>query len=172
MKKLIIISLVGFFIINCQSSDSKRDQDSENKELDEKVTPKKNLNIGETSESEEALEKDKIEETILKNEEKNWEIEKLNYQYLRVKFVGTEEGDLFYYIFKDEKGKEHSFVLINDESYKLLIEDESSNYGLSINPIYKDKYFDIFYQVEKHDLLGWGEKEEYDVVEKMILVEK
>ena len=170
MKKLIIISLVGFFIINCQSSSSKIEKDTKNQELDEKVTPKKNLNIGETSESKEALEKDKIEETILKNEEKNWEIEKLNYQYLRLKFVGTEEGDLFYYIFKDEKGEEHSFALINDESYKLLIDDVSSNYGLAINPIYKNKYFDIFYQVEMHDLFGWGEKEEYDVVIKMILI--
>ena len=170
MKKLIIISLVGFFIINCQSSSSKIEKDTKNQELDEKVTPKKNLNIGETSESKEALEKDKIEETILKNEEKNWEIEKLNYQYLRLKFVGTEEGDLFYYIFKDEKGEEHSFALINDESYKLLIDDVSSNYGLAINPIYKNKYFDIFFQVEMHDLFGWGEKEEYDVVIKMILI--
>ena len=106
-------------------------------------------------------------------EEKNSEIEKLkaNYKHLRAKFVSTDEGDLFYYNFKDEKGKEYSFSSIKDESYELLIEDESSNFGQGINPKYKNKYFDIFYQVEKLDLMGWGKKEDYDVVIKMILVE-
>ena len=54
----------------------------------------------------------------------------------------------------------------------MLIDDASSNFGLGINPEYKNKYFDIFYQVEKHDLLRWGTKQEYDVVIKMTLVEE
>ena len=101
------------------------------------------------------------------------QIEKLKttYTHVRAKLISTDEGDLFYYNFKDKKGKDYSFSYVKDESYELLI-DDTSNFGLGINPKYKNKYFDIFYQVEKHDLLRWGTKQEYDVVIKMILVEE
>ena len=101
------------------------------------------------------------------------QIEKLKttYTHVRAKLISTDEGDLFYYNFKDKKGKDYSFSYVKDESYELLI-DDTSNFGLGINPKYKNKYFDIFYQVEKHDLLRWGTKQEYDVVIKMILVEQ
>ena len=101
------------------------------------------------------------------------QIEKLKttYTHVRAKLISIDEGDLFYYNFKDKKGKDYSFSYVKDESYELLI-DDTSNFGLGINPKYKNKYFDIFYQVEKHDLLRWGTKQEYDVVIKMILVEE
>lgn len=103
-----------------------------------------------------------------KNEVKISQIEKLKatYTYIRAKFISTDEGDLFYYNFKDEKGTYYSFSYLKDESYELL------NASLEINPKYKNKYFDIFYQAEKHDLLRWGTKQDYDVVIKMILVEE
>jgi TolA-binding protein len=185
MKKLITITLLGLTLIACQNNNSKKDQDAKIQELEEKIeqlsgTQKNEIeqqekfNVEEKSESKEEFDKEKVETLKPKNEEKNSEIENLKakYKHLRAKFVSTDEGDLFYYNFKDEKGKEYSFSYIKDESYELLIEDESSNFGQGINPKYKNKYFDIFYQVEKHDLLGWGEKEDYDVVIKMILAEQ
>ena len=73
------------------------------------------------------------------------QIEKLKttYTHIRAKFISTDEGDLFYYNFKDKKGKDYSFSYVKDESYELLI-DDTSNFGLGINPKYKNKYFDIF----------------------------
>jgi len=118
-------------------------------------------------------------QTIVKKEnflgfyEQQKKIEKLKaeYKHLRAKFVSTDEGDLYYYNFIDENGKEYSFSFVKDDSYELLVTDESSNFGQGINPIYKNEYFDIFYQIEKHDLLGWGKKEDIDVVKRMIVVE-
>ena len=127
------------------------------------------------------LSKDKViqQQKIINLQEEANEVEisqieklKTTYTHIRAKFISTDEGDLFYYNFKDEKDKDYSFSYLKDESYELLIDDASSNFGLGINPEYKNKYFDIFYQVEKHDLLRWGTKQEYDVVIKMILVEE
>ena len=68
------------------------------------------------------------------------------------------------------KGKGYSFSVVKDDYYEFLIEDESSIFDEGINPKYQNKYFDIFCQVEKHDLLS-RKKQDYDVVIKMLLAE-
>ena len=160
MKKTISIILLAVSLIACQTNKSKNDQEAKTLQLEEK--------IGQPS-TEKVIEQQK--KTNLQEEENEVrisQIEKLKttYTHIRAKFISTDEGDLFYYNFKDEKGKDYSFSYVKDESYELL------DAGLGINPKYKNKYFDIFYQVEKHDLLGWGTKQEYDVVIKMTLVEE
>ena len=170
MKKLIVITLTLFFLSGCQNNSLNKEQDAKIQELEdeiEQLSASKEENIVSDAQI-------KVQEEVKpKNEAKNTEVEKLKakYKHLRAKFVSTDSGDLFYYNFKDEKGKEYSFSYVKDESYELLVDDESSDFGQGINPKYKNKYFDIFYQVEKHDLMGWGEKYDYDVVIKMILAE-
>ena len=160
MKKIFSITLLAVSLITCQNNKSNNNQNAKILQLEEEVSqPSK----------EKVIEQQK---KINLQEEKNKvgisQIEKLKatYTYIRAKFISTDEGDLFYYNFKDEKGIDFSFSYLKDESYELL------DAGLEINPKYKNKYFDIFYQVEKHDLLRWGTKQDYDVVIKMILVEE
>jgi hypothetical protein len=152
MNKLITIILLALSIMSCQNNTSKEVQTEETLEV----------------------EHEKVELVSPNTKENDSQINELKKQYnhLRAKFIGTDEGDLFYYNFEDEQGNEYSFSLVKDESYELLIDDESSMYGLSIKPTYKNKYFDIFFQTEEHDLLDWGENQAYEVVRKMILVEE
>jgi len=160
MKKLISITLLAVSLIACQNNKSKNDQDAKILQLEEKISQLSTEKVIEQQK--------KINFQEEKNEVKISQIEKLKtiYTHIRAKFISTDEGDLFYYNFKDEKGIDYSFSYVKDESYELL------DAGLGINPKYKNKYFDIFYQVEKHDLLMWGIKQDYDVVIKMILVEE
>ena len=166
MKKLISVTLLAVSLIACQNNKSNNNQDAKILQLEEEISQ---------------LSKDKViqQQKIINLQEEANEVEfsqieklKTTYTHIRAKFISTDEGDLFYYNFKDEKDKDFSFSYVKDESYELLIDDASSNFGLGINPEYKNKYFDIFYQVEQHDLLRWGTKQEYDVVIKMILVEE
>ena len=166
MKKIIPVIVLLFSLISCQNNKGKNDQDAKTLQLEEKIkqlTAEKGI---------QQLEKVTLEEKVSDVEISQIEKLKIPHTHIRAKFISTDEGDLFYYNFKDEKDKDYSFSYVKDESYELLIDDASSNFGLGINPKYKNKYFDIFYQVEKHDLLGWGTKQEYDVVIKMTLVEE
>jgi hypothetical protein len=165
MKKLITNTLLGLSLIACQNNKSKINQDAKIQKLEEKIE--------QLTETKLEVEREKVEVLKPKNDPNNNQIEKLKakYKHLRAKFLSTDEGDLFYYNFKDEKGKVYTFTYIKDKSYELLIDDESSNFGQGINPKYRNKYFDIFYQVEKIDLMDWGVKEDVDVIMKMILVE-
>ena len=166
MKKIIPVIVLLFSLISCQNNKGKNDQDAKILQLEEKIkqlTAEKGI---------QQLEKVTLEEKVSDVEISQIEKLKIPHTHIRAKFISTDEGDLFYYNFKDEKGLGYSFSYVKDESYELLIDDASSNFGLGINPKYKNKYFDIFYQVEKHDLLGWGTKQEYDVVIKMTLVEE
>ena len=160
MKKIISITLLAVSLIACQNNKSKNDQDAKILQLEEKISQLSTEKVIEQQK--------KINFQEEENEVGISQIEKLKatYTHIRAKFISTDEGDLFYYNFKDEKGKDYSFSYVKDESYELL------DAGLGINPKYKNKYFDIFYQVEKHDLLMWGIKQDYDVVIKMILVEE
>ena len=160
MKKLISITLLAVSLIACQNNKSNNNQDAKILQLEEKI---KQLPAEKGIQQ---LEKVTLEEKVSDVEISQIEKLKTTYTHIRAKFISTDEGDLFYYNFKDEKGKDYSFSYVKDESYELL------DAGLGINPKYKNKYFDIFYQVEKHDLLRWGTKQEYDVVIKMILVEE
>ena len=166
MKKIIPVIVLLFSLISCQNNKGKNDQDAKTLQLEEKIkqlTAEKGI---------QQLEKVTLEEKVSDVEISQIEKLKIPHTHIRAKFISTDEGDLFYYNFKDKKGLGYSFSYVKDESYELLIDDASSNFGLGINPKYKNKYFDIFYQVEKHDLLGWGTKQEYDVVIKMTLVEE
>ena len=166
MKKIIPVIVFLVTLIACQNNIGKNYQDAKILQLEEKI---KQLSAEKVIQQQEKI---TIEEET--NDAKISQIEKLKatYTHIRAKFISTDEGDLFYYNFKDEKGIDYSFSYIKDESYELLIDDTLSNFGLGINIKYKNKYFDIFYQVEKHDLLRWGIKQDYDVVIKMILVEE
>ncbi len=170
MKKIITITLTSIFLSGCQYNSLNNEQNTEIQELEAEMEQLS------TSKEEKTVRNTEIkgkEEVKPKNQAPNNEIAKLKakYKHLRARFISTDSGDLFYYNFKDKKGKEHSFSYIKDKSYELLIDDKSSDFGQGINPKYKNKYFDIFYQVEKHDLMGWDEKHDYDVVIKMILAE-
>tara|TARA_B110000444_G_scaffold98757_1_gene93620 strand:- start:64 stop:1245 length:1182 start_codon:yes stop_codon:yes gene_type:complete len=166
MKKIIPVIVFLVTLIACQNNIGKNYQDAKTLQLEEKI---KQLSAEKVIQQQEKI---TIEEET--NDAKISQIEKLKatYTHIRAKFISTDEGDLFYYNFKDEEGIDYSFSYIKDESYELLINDTLSNFGLGINIKYKNKYFDIFYQVEKHDLLRWGIKQDYDVVIKMILVEE
>jgi len=166
MKKIIPVIVFLVTLIACQNNIGKNYQDAKILQLEEKI---KQLSAEKVIQQQEKI---TIEEEA--NDAKISQIEKLKatYTHIRAKFISTDEGDLFYYNFKDEEGIDYSFSYIKDESYELLINDTLSNFGLGINIKYKNKYFDIFYQVEKHDLLRWGIKQDYDVVIKMILVEE
>ena len=166
MKKIIPVIVFLVTLIACQNNIGKNYQDAKTLQLEEKI---KQLSAEKVIQQQEKI---TIEEEA--NDAKISQIEKLKatYTHIRAKFISTDEGDLFYYNFKDEEGIDYSFSYIKDESYELLINDTLSNFGLGINIKYKNKYFDIFYQVEKHDLLRWGIKQDYDVVIKMILVEE
>ena len=160
MKKIISITLLAVSLIACQNNKSSNNQDAKILQLDQKISQLSKEKVIEQQK--------KINFQEEKNEVKISQIEKLKttYTHIRAKFISTDEGDLFYYNFKDKKGIDFSFSYLKDESYELL------DAGLGINPKYKNKYFDIFYQAEKHDLLRWGTKQDYDVVIKMILVEE
>ena len=160
MKKIISITLLAVSLIACQNNKSSNNQDAKILQLDQKISQLSKEKVIEQQK--------KINFQEEKNEVKISQIKKLKttYTHIRAKFISTDEGDLFYYNFKDKKGIYYSFSYLKDESYELL------DAGLGINPKYKNKYFDIFYQAEKHDLLRWGTKQDYDVVIKMILVEE
>lgn len=80
-EKIITFTILLLTLFACNNNSAKK--------LDVKIDKQEKLNV----------------------EEKNSEIEKLKakYKHLRAKFVSTDEGDLFYYNFKDEKGKDYSF---------------------------------------------------------------
>jgi len=166
MKKIIPVIVFLVTLIACQNNTGKNDKDPKVLQLEKKI---KQLSAEKVIQQQEKI---TIKEET--NDAKISQIEKLKatYNHIRAKFIGTDEGDLFYYNFKDLKGIDYSFSYLKDESYELLIDDTSSNFGLGINTKYKNKYFDVFYQVEKHDLLSWGIKQDYDVVIKMMLVEE
>jgi hypothetical protein len=166
MKKIIPVIVFLVTLIACQNNTGKNDKDPKVLQLEKKI---KQLSAEKVIQQQEKI---TIKEET--NDAKISQIEKLKatYNHIRAKFTGTDEGDLFYYNFKDQKGIDYSFSYLKDESYELLIDDTSSNFGLGINTKYKNKYFDIFYQVEKHDLLRWGIKQDYDVVIRMMLVEE
>jgi hypothetical protein len=160
MKKIISITLLAVSLIACQNNKSSNKQDEKILQLDQKIS--------QISKEKVIEQQKKINLKEEKNEVEISQIEKLKttYTHIRAKFISTDEGDLFYYNFKDKKGIYYSFSYLKDESYELL------DAGLGVNQKYKNKYFDIFYQAEKHDLLRWGTKQDYDVVIKMILVEE
>jgi hypothetical protein len=162
MKKLVIITILLSAFIACENDKTKNEQAERIQELEEKIDELYESKADELKQDEKLEDETKIRQI---------EDLKAKYKHLRAKFVDTGEGDLFYYFFIDEKGNQISFTHIEDKSYELLIDDESTNFGVSINPEYKNKDFDIFYKVEKHDLLGWGEIEDVKVVKKMLIVE-
>ena len=60
----------------------------------------------------------------------------------KAKFVGYEEGDLIHYIFIDENDKSYGFSVM-PSTYKLLIDNPKSDYGVEPNKKYLNKTFDI-----------------------------
>lgn len=163
MKKISLIALIGLILTACTDDSKKLSSDNAKSDATQNVNKKDN-----STDQSQALSKDSVSNT------KANEIESLKakYKYLRAKLVSVDQGDLIHHIFKDENGKEHDFMLIEDRSYNLSVPGKSDEYSIDVNPKYKNKYFDIFYKVEKHDLLGWGTKESCDVVKKLILVEQ
>ena len=88
------------------------------------------------------------------------------YSHRRLTYESFEWGDLLHFGFVDEKGEHYDISVIEDYSYELLGDNDVAN------PAYVGKTFDIFYKVEKRDLMDWGEEYDYDVVKHMILVEE
>jgi hypothetical protein len=163
MKKTILSLTLLIALVSCTNKTTVASQNEKSK------TPPTADNKKDVTTKED---EPKEEETSIEDE-KNAELEKLKakYKHVRAKFVSVDAGDLIHHVFRTEKGKEIDFNIIDDNTFDLTIDDPSSDSGIAINRKYKNKYFDIFYKVEKHDLLGWGTKENCDVVKKMILVE-
>ena len=88
--------------------------------------------------------------------------------YVRAKYVDFGVGDLYHFIFKDEKGNEYDFMNNQSKDYELYITAKGGD--VIINSKYKGKTFDIFFKKEKMDLLGWGNIEDVEVLYKLVLV--
>jgi hypothetical protein len=163
MKKTILSLTILITLLSCTNEPTSASQNDKSK-APQTSEIKKEINIKEDEPK---------EEEISAEDEKNAELEKLKakYKHVRAKFVSVDAGDLIHHVFRAEGGREFDFNIIQDNTFDLTIDDPSSESGIAINRKYKNNYFDIFYKVEKHDLLGWGTKENCDVVKKMILVE-
>ena len=114
MKKTISIILLAVSLIACQTNKSKNDQEAKTLQLEEKISQPSTEKVIEQQKKTNLQEEE--------NEVRISQIEKLKttYTHIRAKFISTDEGDLFYYNFKDEKGKDYSFSYVKDESYELL----------------------------------------------------
>ena len=88
--------------------------------------------------------------------------------YIRAKYVDFGVGDLMHHIFKDDKGNDYDFMINRSKDYNLSISVKGEEE--IINPKYKGKTFDIFFKKEKHDMLGYGEVWDVDVIYKLVLV--
>ena len=169
MKRLVIVILFGLSLTACHDSNFNSEQDAKIQELEYKI---KQLSDIKAKESQQFI-KDSIANELIESENKIFNDLKLKHKYVRAKFISTSDGDFFYYSFIDENGKYYTFNLLKDKSYDLLIVLDSSSVT-SINPKYKNKTFDIFYDIEAHELFMDDARDEINgigIVVKIVLVD-
>jgi hypothetical protein len=199
MKRLVIVILFGLSLTACHDSNFNNEQDAKIQELEYKIKQLSDIKAKESQqfiedsianeliESENKIKqlsdikakesqqfiKDSIANELIESENKIFNDLKLKHKYVRAKFISTSDGDFFYYSFIDENGKYYTFNLLKDKSYDLLIVLDSSSVT-SINPKYKNKTFDIFYDIEAHELFMDDARDEINgigIVVKIVLVD-
>lgn len=96
----------------------------------------------------------------------------LAYKHVRAVYNDFEFGDLPHYGFKTEAGEYLDFSMIKDLTMReeLISFDEETGMETA-NPKYKGKMFDIYYKIEQHDLMDFGQAMDVEVAYLVKLVE-
>ena len=165
LKTVITYLFLGALIFSCKE-DNASDKDS--KEKNEKEISV-NEKAKQKNEKEIVLNENAKDKTEIDSKQSELDSLKAIYSHVRAKYESFEMGDLAHHMFLSEKGEAIDFLMIKDYTYELVAYTDEE--GETANPKFVGKTFDIFYKVEQHDLMDWGEKSDVDVVYKLMLLD-